>query len=113
MHNQHIWKETTAEGEKREVRAIKFGGVWTIQAKLKNDAEWTYYKEALTEDLRVLNETGQGTSPGSFEEVCLSLDAGAYYLMASNVDLSQDKDEATSLEVSFAGLAEILNGAAA
>jgi hypothetical protein len=55
---------------------------------------------ALTEDLRVLNETGQGTSPGAFEELCLNLDAGAYYLMASNVDLSQDKDEDYTLEVS-------------
>jgi|ERR1700677_653749 len=56
MHNQHIWKETTAEGEKREVRAIKFGGVWTIQAKLKNEEQWTYYKEAPAGDLRELHD---------------------------------------------------------
>jgi len=43
MHNQHIWKETTDDGDKREVRAIKFGGVWTIQAKLKSQEQWTYY----------------------------------------------------------------------
>ncbi|MEJ8568057.1 M23 family metallopeptidase [Elongatibacter sediminis] len=55
---------------------------------------------ALTEDLRVLNETGQGTSPGATEAVCLNLDAGAYYLMATNVELSQDKDEDYTLEVS-------------
>lgn len=55
---------------------------------------------ALTEDLRVLNETGQGTSPGSFEEVCLNLDAGAYYVMATNVELSQNKDEDYTLDVS-------------
>lgn len=55
---------------------------------------------ALTEDLRVLNETGQGTSPGSFEEVCLNLGAGAYYVMATNVELSQNKDEGYTLGVS-------------
>ena len=56
MHNQHIWKETTAEGEKREVRAIKFGGVWSIQAKLKHEEQWTYYKVPLIEDLKELRE---------------------------------------------------------
>ena len=55
---------------------------------------------ALTEDLRVLNETGQGTSQGSFEELCLNLEPGAYYLMATNVDLTQDKDESYTLDVS-------------
>src|SRR5437899_60315 len=34
MHNEHAWKEKTADGGKREVRATKFGGVWRIQAKL-------------------------------------------------------------------------------
>ena len=54
----------------------------------------------LTEDMRVLNETGQGTSPGSFEEVCLNLDAGAYYIMTTNVELTQNKDEDYTLDVS-------------
>jgi len=56
MHNQHIWKEITAEGEKREVRAIKFGGVWSIQAKLKHEEQWTYYKVPLIEDLKELRD---------------------------------------------------------
>jgi hypothetical protein len=56
MHNQHIWKETTDDGEKREVRAIKFGGVWTIQAKLKHEERWTYYKVPLIEDLKELHD---------------------------------------------------------
>ena len=56
MHNRHIWKETTAEGEKREVRAIKFGGVWTIQAKLKHEEQWTYYDLPLLEDLKELRD---------------------------------------------------------
>ena len=54
---------------------------------------------ALTADMRVLNETGQGTSQGSHEEVCLELDPGAYYLMVSNVDLTQDKAENYTLAV--------------
>ena len=56
MHNLHVWKETTDEGEKREVRAVKFGGKWTIQAKLKNEADWTYYKEPSIHDLRELHD---------------------------------------------------------
>lgn len=56
MHNQHIWKETTAEGEKREVRAIKFGGVWRIQAKLRGEEKWTYYDVPTLEDLNELRD---------------------------------------------------------
>ena len=56
MHNQHIWKETTEDGEKREVRAIKFGGVWSIQAKLKHEGKWTYYEVPSLEDLKELRE---------------------------------------------------------
>src|SRR6185369_5447682 len=43
--------------------------------------------------------TGQGTSQGSFEELCLNLDPGAYYVMATNVDLTQNKDESYTLDV--------------
>lgn len=56
MHNQHIWKETTPEGDKREVRAIKFGGVWRIQAKLKNEETWTYYDVPTLDDLAELRD---------------------------------------------------------
>lgn len=41
----------TAEGEKREVRAEKFGKRWRIQAKLRSDERWTYYETPLLEDL--------------------------------------------------------------
>ena len=58
MRNTHIWKHTTDDGERREVRAEKFGGRWRIQAKLKNDENWTYYDvpemEVLIELRRVL-----------------------------------------------------------
>ena len=56
MHNKHIWTERTPEGEKREVRAIKFGGDWRIQSKLKNDENWTYHEPALMEDLIELRD---------------------------------------------------------
>lgn len=43
MPNEHTWKETTEEGDKREIRAVKFGGNWRIQSKLKGEEAWTYH----------------------------------------------------------------------
>src|SRR5215218_9793325 len=54
--NTHVWKTTTPEGEKREVRAEKFGKRWKLQAKLKNDPQWTYYDDPLVEDLIELRD---------------------------------------------------------
>lgn len=51
MRNTHIWKTETPEGEKREIRAEKFGGRWRLQAKVKGEDSWTYYDEPLLEDL--------------------------------------------------------------
>ena len=56
MPSQHIWTEKDEEGRKREVRATKFGGVWRLQAKLKDDPEWTYYDVPLLEDLLALKD---------------------------------------------------------
>ncbi len=56
MHNKHVWNERTPEGEKREVRAVKFGGAWRIQSKLASADEWTYYDPALLEDLVELRD---------------------------------------------------------
>lgn len=56
MPNEHTWKETTEEGEKREVRAVKFGGAWRIQSKLKGDPVWTYHEPPLLADLRELRD---------------------------------------------------------
>ena len=56
MRNTHVWKTTTEEGEKREVRAEKFGKKWRLQAKLKHDERWTYYDEPLLADLIELRE---------------------------------------------------------
>ena len=56
MRNEHVWKETTADGEKREVRATKFGGAWRFQSKLKYDETWTYHEEPSLEDLEALRD---------------------------------------------------------
>lgn len=56
MHNIHVWKHTTEDGEKREVRAVKFGGVWKIQSKLKHEEKWTYHDPALMDDLLELRD---------------------------------------------------------
>ena len=56
MRSQHIWTERDEHGCKREVRAIKFGGVWRLQAKTAGELEWTYYERPLLEDLLALKE---------------------------------------------------------
>ena len=56
MRNEHTWKETTPDGDKREVRATKFGGNWRFQSRLKGEESWTYYDVPLLEDLRELRE---------------------------------------------------------
>lgn len=56
MPNEHVWRETTEEGEKREVRATKFAGKWTLQSKLRDDPGWTYHDRPLPADLEALRE---------------------------------------------------------
>jgi hypothetical protein len=56
MPSQHIWTEKDEDGRKREVRATKFGGVWRLQAKSKDDPEWTYYDVPLLKDLLALKD---------------------------------------------------------
>jgi len=56
MRSQHIWTDRNQNGEKREVRATKFGGVWRFQAKTAGDLAWTYYDPPLLEDLLALKE---------------------------------------------------------
>lgn len=56
MHNKHIWIEKTEDGEKREVRAIKFGGNWRLQSKLKSEENWIYHEPPLMEDLVELRD---------------------------------------------------------
>ena len=56
MRSQHIWKEKDAEGRKREVRVIKFGGAWRFQAKYTDESDWTYYERPLLDDLLALKD---------------------------------------------------------
>ena len=56
MPNEHVWRETTEEGEKREVRAVKFAGRWKIQSKLKGDPVWTYHDKPTSTDLETLRD---------------------------------------------------------
>ncbi len=56
MRNVHVWKTKTEEGEKREVRAERFGGRWRLQAKVKGEESWTYYDAPLLADLLELHD---------------------------------------------------------
>jgi hypothetical protein len=56
MRCQHIWTHRNEQGSKREVRATRFGGIWRLQAKTADDADWTYYERPLLEDLLTLKE---------------------------------------------------------
>lgn len=54
--NVHEWRSETADGQRREVRAEKFGKKWRIQVKVKGDEQWTYYDSPLLEDLFELRD---------------------------------------------------------
>lgn len=54
MHGIHAWTERTENGDKREVRATKFGGEWTIQSRLRGNACWDYHRPPFARDLRTL-----------------------------------------------------------
>ena len=56
MPSQHIWIEKDEEGQKREVRATKFGGKWRLQAKIAGETEWIYYDRPPLEDVLKLKE---------------------------------------------------------
>lgn len=56
MRNLHSWTEKTPEGEKREVRAVKFGGQWKLQSKLRDRVTWTYHEPPLAADLETLRD---------------------------------------------------------
>ena len=56
MRNLHVWKTKTEEGERREVRAEKFGKRWRLQAKVKSETAWTYYETPPLADLLELRD---------------------------------------------------------
>jgi hypothetical protein len=53
----------------------------------------------LDENLRVMNETKQGTAQSGPERVCLELEPGAYYPLVTNVDLPPSADAEYTLSV--------------
>ncbi len=56
MPIEHVWRETTPEGDKREVRAVKFAARWRLQSKLKGEAAWTYHDPPSLADLETLRD---------------------------------------------------------
>ncbi len=56
MRNEHVWRETTEDGDKREIRATKFARKWRLQSKLKGDVQWTYHDNPSLADLEALRD---------------------------------------------------------
>ena len=54
MPRQHVWTERAEDGEKREIRATRFGGIWRLQSKRDGDESWTYHDRPLLSDLLTL-----------------------------------------------------------
>ena len=52
MRSCHGWTTRNEDRLKREVRVSKEAGRWRFQSKLETEADWTYYKTPLKEDLR-------------------------------------------------------------
>ncbi len=61
----------------------------------------------MNDDYRILNPTGQGTSPTASESICITAEAGAHYILVSNVDQDPDDEAAYILDVEK-GLAPVL-----
>jgi hypothetical protein len=55
MRNEHVWKESTEAGQ-REIKAVKFGGKWRLQSKIKGDAVWAYHDTPELADLETLRD---------------------------------------------------------
>ncbi len=51
MHNRHAWIQKLGDGVRREVRGIKHGKGWRLQAKRSDEERWTYYDEPTLDDL--------------------------------------------------------------
>ncbi len=56
MRNVHVWKTTSQSGERREIRAEKFGGRWRLQGKPQGEENWTYYEVPHLADLIELHD---------------------------------------------------------
>ena len=56
MRNIHVWKTLAPDGQKREVRAERFGGRCRFQSKVASEASWTYYDTPSYEELEELRD---------------------------------------------------------
>ncbi len=56
MQNEHEWTDRTEEGVKRTYRAIKFGGKWKFQSKLRSEERWTIHDPPAVEDLAKVHD---------------------------------------------------------
>lgn len=56
MHNRHAWKERTPEGAKRQVRAHKFAGKWSIRSRVDGDEGWSEQSPPGLGDLETLRD---------------------------------------------------------
>ena len=60
MRNQHVWREVTEAGEKREVRAVRFAGRWKLQSRFcrgrTEDVAWKYHDAPPLADLLALRD---------------------------------------------------------
>ena len=54
--NLYIWKSRTDDGRKREVRAQRVAGKWTIRSRFTDEEDWTDHVRPSLEDLVDLEE---------------------------------------------------------
>ena len=52
----HVWKRSTDDGRKREVRAQLFGPTWKFISRYSDEVEWTEHEVPPLEDLVELYE---------------------------------------------------------
>jgi len=106
MRNVHVWKTTTPDGEKREVRATKFSKEWKFQSKLKGDEDWTYHKVPLLQDLEELHDIlfrKYQRKRLSYDDVA-SVEQLLREQRAANPALSESSAESVADEDSFSDL---------
>ncbi|MFQ3578251.1 MAG: hypothetical protein SNJ52_04500 [Verrucomicrobiia bacterium] len=73
MPKEHVWKERTAEGMRREVRAVRHAGRWRLQSRVEPLREWTYHDAPALADLQELHallKRKYSRKRASWDEVC-------------------------------------------
>ncbi len=73
MPKEHVWKERTADGIRREVRAVRHAARWRLQSRIEPLQEWTYHdcpSLADLEELLALLKRKYSRRRASWDEVC-------------------------------------------